>query len=158
MDRKNSQWDKGAAGNAGVYITAWHLSRAGFAVAVTSRNMKGPDIVAVAEDGEAYSIQVKAGSLQSQDIPFGLGPITVREPWWVIVTHAMSDTPTLYVLTRDEMQRYLVLDSGVRSGKSDEMRTWWFPATRLCRPGHLDELVHCRDAWQKLNSRDLQSA
>ena len=124
IDRKNNQWDKGTAGNAGVYIAAWHLSRAKFAVAVTSRNMKGPDIVAVSEDGEAFPIQVKARSQQSQDISFGLGPVTVREPWWVIVTHAMTDTPILYVLTRDEMQRSLVQDPGVRSGKPDELRTW----------------------------------
>ena len=150
IERKNNQWDKGATGNAGVYIAAWHLSRAGFAIAVTSRNMRGPDLIAVRETGETYPIQVKAGSDQSQDIAFGLGPVTIREPWWVIVTHAMSDNPTLYVLSRDEMQANLVQDNGARSGKPIDERKWWFPATRLCRPGHPAELVHCRDAWQKL--------
>jgi hypothetical protein len=150
VEQISGQWAKGLAGNAGVYLASWHLSRAGFAVAITSRNMKGPDIIAISDSGQTFAIQVKAGSQQVQDIDFGIGPVEVREPWWIIVSHVMSDNPALYLLSRDEMQRNLYQDPGTRSGKPQEQRKWWLPATRLCRLGHSQELTECRDAWHKL--------
>ena len=145
------QWNKGLAGNAGVYLAAWQLSRVGFAVAVTSRNMKGPDLIAINEESESFSIQVKASAGLIQDVSFGLGPVTVREPWWIFVAHAMTSTPAFYVLSRENVVANLGQDSGVRSRKAAEERLWWFPARNRCRPGHIDELIEYRDAWHKLH-------
>jgi hypothetical protein len=148
-----ADWSKGLSGNAGLFFAAMQASKAGFAVAVTSRNMEGPDLILLDKEGNTYPLQVKSFAGKAEDVSgFGKGvePNPVREPYWAFVAGAMTDSPRCYVLTREQVAAKLGQDPGTRSGKPAEERLWWFGARRFCKAEHPDELVDCIDAWRKL--------
>lgn len=122
-------------GNAGVNYVAWQLSRRGWHVLHTVRNIRGADLYVTDVDGTAFfGIQSKASASRN---PIGLGQNLddLRSEWWVITTQANSDDPICYILKIDEVRRLAKQDKN--GGK------WWL--------AHRDYGQNeFKDAWSRI--------
>jgi hypothetical protein len=139
-----ANWEKGITGNAAIFSAAHALTTANFNVLLTSRNMKGPDLIAISENDNVYQIQVKGFKAAIQDVSLakGLDRPTIREPNWIFVCQAMSITPVIYVLNRNQITEYVGQDSGFRSGKSAEERQWWIGIRKPIKAGVFDHSIN----------------
>lgn len=137
-------------GNVGVYHVARELSRHGWNVLLTVRNARGADLYAISQSERlVVPIQVKAHSAKPNDIRLGLYPENLVTPWWVIVAFAGTGEPVSYVVPLADIIALKVRDSGVRSGKLEHERLWWFSQHNFT-PGSDRELIDAREAWLRL--------
>ena len=99
MDVRSSQ----ATGNAAMHYVAWQLSKRGWNVMPTTRNAKGSDLYC-ANDAETVIFGVQSKGLSKRD-PVGLGTKlgNLRSDWWIITINAKTDTPTCFILRRQEV-------------------------------------------------------
>jgi hypothetical protein len=141
---------KQLVGNTGVYHVARELSRHQWNVLLTVRNARGADLYAISQSERVVvPIQVKAHAAKPNDIPLGLSPDGFVTPWWVIVAFAGAAQPVSYVISLFDILKLKVRDPGVRSGKPEEQRMWWF-TRHYFTPGHQRELLDAREAWHRL--------
>lgn len=90
-------------GNVGMYYTCFKLSQLGLNVMPTSRNAKGPDVVAYTADGcRFFTFQVKAMS-KLANINLGASLESVRSSWWVVIFGVNKEAQSL-ILTPDEVK------------------------------------------------------
>ena len=137
-------------GNVGVYHVARELSRDGWNVLLTVRNARGADLYAISQSERfVVPIQVKAHSAKPNDIRLGLYPENLVTPWWVIVAFAGTGEPVSYVVPLADIIALKVRDPGVRSGKLEHERLWWF-SRHYFTPGSDRELIDAREAWLRL--------
>lgn len=139
MDVKTSQ----ATGNAAMHYVAWQLSKRGWNVMPTTRNAKGSDLYC-ANDAETVIFGVQSKGLSKRG-PVGLGTNlgNLRSDWWIITINAKSDTPTCFILRRQE-----VVDLCFHSdpGKSrNGVQSYWL------QPKAYDQ-EQFRDAWHRLST------
>ena len=89
-------------GNLGMYYACYQLSKIGLNVLPTSRNAKGADVIAYAEDQKTFfTIQVKAMTKLS-NISLGESLENVDCDWWIIVFDVYEE-PKAYILKRQEI-------------------------------------------------------
>lgn len=137
-------------GNVGVYHVARELSRHGWNVLLTVRNARGADLYAISQSERlVVPIQVKAHSAKPNDIQLGLYPENLVTPWWVVVAFAGTSEPICYVVSLAEIMELRLRDPGVRSGKPEVERIWWF-SRHYFTPGGDRELSDAREAWLRL--------
>jgi hypothetical protein len=137
-------------GNAGVYHVARELSRHSWNVLLTVRNARGADLYAISQSERlVVPIQVKAHTAKPNDIELGLNPERFVTPWWVVVAFAATTEPVSYVVSLADILELKVRDPGIRSGKPEDQRKWWF-SRHYFTPGNVRELTDARDAWHRL--------
>jgi hypothetical protein len=142
-------------GNAGVYHVARELSRHKWNVLLTVRNARGADLYAISQsERTVVPIQVKAHSGKPNDVQLGLNPDRFVTPWWVVVANAATEEPACYVFSLEDIMRLKYRDPGVRSGKPEEERIWWFHR-HYFTPGHDREALDAREAWGKLGDPSI---
>lgn len=92
-------------GNIGLYYVCYRLSRFGWNAMPTARNARGIDVLAYSQDGSrTVTVQVKALSKRNP-VPIGAKTDALIADFVVIVGGAQGDSPTAYVLTKDEAIR-----------------------------------------------------
>ena len=122
-------------GNAGLYYSAWQLSRRGWHVMPTVRNARGSDLIVVNDDETVFlGIQSKALS-KRQAVGLGKSIDDLRSDWWIITVHANTDAPICYVMPLDEVRASAKQD---RNGGA-----WWLD------PPAYDRLEF-REAWARI--------
>ncbi|MFM0305745.1 hypothetical protein PQR05_37810 [Paraburkholderia sediminicola] len=122
-------------GNAGLNYAAWQLSRRGWHVMPTVRNIRGSDLIVTdAEETQFFGVQSKALSKRNA-VPLGKSLDSLRSTWWVITVHANADHPICYVLARDEVKRLSTQDANGGA--------YWLSASAYDR----DEF---REAWDRI--------
>jgi len=87
-----------------LFHVSWELARRGWHVTLTVRNARGADLY-VADDAEAviHPIQSKALAKRSP-VPLGKSLAKLRSPWWALTVNALSEKPTCYIMTLDEVK------------------------------------------------------
>jgi hypothetical protein len=91
-------------GNAGLNYAAWQLSRRGWHVMLTIRNARGSDLVVSNRDEMIFfGVQSKALSKRSA-VALGQDISCLQSEWWIITTHANSDSPICYIMKREEVR------------------------------------------------------
>lgn len=129
---------KQITGNAALHYAAWQLSRRGWNVMATTRNARGSDMFIIGEDETvSYGIQSKAQTGRN-DVGLGERIDNLQSEWWIITHEAKSDSPTCYILRRQEVRDLAVRDKG---GK----RKYWLKPVAFQR----DEF---REAWDRIGS------
>jgi hypothetical protein len=99
-----SSYRNSMTGNAGLNYAAWQLSRRGWHVLPTIRNVRGSDlIVADADETVFFGIQSKALSKRNA-VPLGRSIDSLRSAWWIITVNANSDHPICFVMSVQEVQ------------------------------------------------------
>ena len=137
-------------GNIGVYHVARELSRQGWNVLLTVRNARGADLYAISQSERiVVPIQVKAHTAKPNDIELGLNPERLVTPWWVVVAFAQTENPISYVVSLTDILALKIQDPGVRSGKAEHERKWWF-SRHYFTPASDRELIEAREAWHRL--------
>ena len=90
-------------GNAGLYLTCYHLSRLGWNAMPTARNARGTDVVVYSSDSKRYlGIQVKSLNKRAP-VPLGKSLENIMGDFWVIINRVISE-PTFFILTPDEIK------------------------------------------------------
>jgi len=90
-------------GNIGMYYTCFKLSQLGLNVMPTSRNAKGPDVIAYTADrGRFFTFQVKAMS-KLANINLGGSLDLPQATWWVVIIGVQGE-PKALILTPDEIR------------------------------------------------------
>ena len=124
-------------GNAGLNFAAWQLSRRGWHVMPTVRNIRGSDLIVTdAEETQFFGVQSKALS-KRHAVPLGKSLDSLRSTWWIITVHANADQPICYVLTREEVKRLSTQDANGGA--------YWLSASAYDR----DEF---REAWHRIGT------
>lgn len=106
-------------GNAALFATARAMSILGWNVLITSRNAKGPDILAYDDVGQSITVQVKGSSSDSKRRGFGVLTSTKDRPvarneidakvranassFWIFVRNAMSAQPIFFIMSPEEI-------------------------------------------------------
>lgn len=122
-------------GNAGVNYVAWQLSRRGWHVLQTVRNIRGSDLYATDVDGTVFfGVQSKASASQNP-VGLGLNLDDLRSEWWVITTLVNADVPVCYVLRLEEVRRLAKQDKN--GGK------WWLGTREYCQ-------ADFRENWNRI--------
>ncbi len=122
-------------GNAGVNYVAWQLSRRGWHVLQTVRNIRGSGLYATDVDGTVFfGVQSKA-SAEQHPIALGTNLDDLRSEWWIITTHANSDHPICYVLKINDVRRLAKQD---RNGGK-----WWLDHREYGQDAF-------REAWNRI--------
>lgn len=139
MDVKSSQ----ATGNAAMHFVAWQLSKRGWNVMPTTRNAKGSDLYC-ANDAETVIFGVQSKGLSKRD-PVALGTKlgNLRSDWWIITINAKTDTPTCFILKRQE-----VVDLCSQSDPAKSLNgvpSYWLQPKAYDQP-------QFRDAWHRLST------
>jgi len=96
-----------------------------------------------------HPIQIKSHAGKPLDTSLGLRPHTYTTPWWVFVAYALSSEPICYVFSLEEIRARMGQDSGIRSGKAESERQFWF-SRRYYTPDSDLEMLEARNAWQRL--------
>jgi hypothetical protein len=137
LDVKSAQ----ATGNAALFHVAWELARRGWNVMPTPRNAKGSDLYC-SNDDESIVFGVQSKGL-SRRAPVGLGPDlrNLRSQWWIITVNVMTDDPTCYVLTREEVEALCHRSDPARS-RTGAISHWLQPRA-YDRPAF-------REGWDRL--------
>lgn len=116
-----------------MYYTCFKLSQLGLNVMPTSRNAKGPDVVAYTADGARFfTFQVKAMSKLS-NVNVGLTLSAVRAMWWVLIV-GVGDDPKALILTPDE----------VRNSCREYQQKFWAQGAQLSK------INDANDNWQRV--------
>ena len=133
---------KHITGNAALHYVAWQLSRRGWHVMATTRNARGSDMFIVSSDETvSYGVQSKAQSGRN-DVGLGENLDKLQSEWWIITHEAKSDSPTCYILRKQEVRDLSVRDRG---GK----RKYWLKPTAF-------QQDKFREAWHRISGlRDL---
>lgn len=98
-------------GNAGLNYAAWQLARRGWHVLPTIRNARGSDLIVTdADETVFFGVQSKALSKRNA-VPLGKSLETLGSAWWIITINAHSDSPTCFVMARQEVQRLASQDA-----------------------------------------------
>jgi hypothetical protein len=127
-------------GNAGLYLTCYHLSRLGWNVMPTARNARGIDIVAYDRGGTDFlGIQVKTLS-KADPVPLGTSIENLMGDFWVVVNRLATD-PTSYILEPGEVEKL-----AHRGGTEGSYSYWLQP-----REYGADEF---REAWDRIGRGD----
>jgi hypothetical protein len=122
-------------GNAGLNYAAWQLSRRGWHVMPTIRNMRGSDLIVTdAQEAQFFGIQSKALS-KRHAVPLGRSLDALRSAWWIVTVHVNTDHPVCYVLARQEVQQLATRDRNEGA--------YWLSASSYDR----DEF---REAWHRI--------
>jgi hypothetical protein len=126
-------------GNAGLHYAAWQLSRRGWHILPTVRNMRGSDLIVTnADETHFFGIQSKALSKRTA-VPLGKSLDTLRSHWWIITVGANDNAPCCYIMTRAEVKRLATTD---QSGGAS-----WLSAAAYDRN-------EFRDAWERIGAAD----
>lgn|GEM_PF-1415779 len=134
--RKRSQYQNAMVGNAGLNFAAWQLSRRGWHVLPTIRNARGSDLyVTNGDETVFFGLQSKALSRRSA-VPLGKDGDALRSDWWVITINACTNSPTCFIIRKEEVKALAVVDKNGAGGR------WLDP-----RAYDRDEY---RDAWDRL--------
>lgn len=124
-------------GNAGLNFAAWQLSRRGWHVMPTVRNMRGSDLIVTdSEETQFFGVQSKALS-KRHAVPLGKSLSGLCSRWWIITVHANTDEPICYVLTREEVKRLSTQDANGGA--------YWLSASAYDR----DEF---KEAWHRIGT------
>ena len=109
----------------------------------TTRNAKGSDLFC-ANDSESVIFGVQSKGL-SKRAPVALGTDLgkLRSDWWIITINAKSDTPTCFILRRQEVIDLCFYSDPMKS--RDGVRSFWL------QPKAYDQAIF-RDAWHRLSS------
>jgi hypothetical protein len=122
-------------GNAGLYDAAWQLTRRGWHVMPTIRNVRGSDLIVTNSD-ETMFFGVQSKALSKRDpVPLGLDLDRLRSDWWIITVNARTESPTCYVLNLAEIK-----ELAFHSKKGD---------SKWLQPPSYDRLEF-REAWHRL--------
>jgi hypothetical protein len=137
VDVKSSQ----ATGNAAMHYVAWQLSKRGWHVMPTMRNAKGSDLYC-ANDAESVVFGVQSNGLSKRDL-VGLGTNldNLRSQWWIITINAKSDSPTCFVMERQEVVDLCAASDAAKSHNG--VISYWLS------PKAYDQ-EQFRDAWHRL--------
>jgi hypothetical protein len=128
-------------GNAGLFYTAWQLTRRGWHVMPTIRNARGSDLIVVNDDETVFlGVQSKAVSKRNA-IGLGLSLDKLRSEWWVITVFASLDEPICFILSLDEVKQ------NAGRNKGGDQGYWLNPPQYDC-----DEY---RNAWHRLGAPDV---
>lgn len=119
-------------GNAGVNYAAWQLSRRGWHVLHTVRNVRGADLYVTDSDGTVFfGVQSKASAARNP-IGLGLNLDDLRSEWWIVTVDANSDHPICYVMKIEEVRELAKQDKnggkwwlGTRDYARDEFKESW---------------------------------
>jgi len=130
---------KHLTGNSGLYHVARELSRRGWHVMPTVRNAKGADLYAASED-ESIVLPIQSKALSKRDpVPLGTSLDNLRSHWWIITVNAVSDLPTCYVMTLDEVKAAAHRGVSPKTGKI----SYWLPPK-------LYSAEEYKEAWHRL--------
>lgn len=70
----------------------------------TVRNARGADLYAASDD-EARVLPIQSKALADKfAAPLGNNIEKLRSPWWIVTVNVLSDRPTCYILTLDEVK------------------------------------------------------
>ncbi len=128
--------DAQVVGNAGLYLTCYHLSLLGWNAMPTARNARGIDIVVYSRDSKRYrGIQVKSLSKRAP-VPLGKSLDNIMGDFWVIINRVILE-PTFFILTPDEIKER------AHRGEKDGRVSYWLQP----KDYELDEF---RGAWQRI--------
>ncbi len=101
----------------------------------TVRNARGSDLIVTdAEETVFFGIQSKALNKRNA-VPLGTSLDSLRSEWWIITTHANSDSPICYILTLDEVKQ--------RASQDKNGGAYWL------EPRAYDQEIF-REAWGRL--------
>ncbi len=132
--------DAQLVGNAGLYLTCFHLSLLGWNTMPTARNARGIDIVAYSRSGSRFlGIQVKTLSKRNP-VPLGTSLDKLMGDFWVIVNRMATD-PTVFILSPSEVKRL------AHRGEKDGRISYWLQPTSY----DTDEF---RGAWDRIGRGD----
>lgn len=135
--RPGASYKNSMTSNAGVNYAAWQLSRRGWHVMATVRNIRGSDLYVTDSDGTVFfGVQSKASDTRNP-VGLGLNLDDLRSEWWVITTEANSDHPVCYVMKIEEVRQLAKQDKN--GGK------WWLGFREYAR----DEF---REAWARISN------
>lgn len=130
-------------GNAGLFHEAHQLSRHGWQVTLTVRNARGADLYIASENEQViHAIQSKALS-KIMPVPLGASLAALRSPWGIITTDALSDSPSCYLLTLDEVKSAASEYAKAGGGKS-----YWLRPQAYVLPQY-------HEAWHRLSEPRL---
>lgn len=128
--------DAQLVGNAGLYLTCFHLSLLGWNAMPTARNARGIDIVAYSRRGSRFlGIQVKTLSKRNP-VPLGTSLDNLMGDFWVIVNRIAIE-PTIFILRPSEVKRL------AHRGEKDGRVSYWLQLTSY----DTDEF---RGAWDRI--------
>ncbi len=132
--------DAQLVGNAGLYLTCFHLSLLGWNVMPTARNARGIDIVAYSRRASRFlGIQVKTLSKRNP-VPLGTSLDKLMGDFWVIVNRIATD-PTVFILRPREVKRL------AHRGEKDGKVSYWLQPKSY----DTDEF---RGAWNRIGRGD----
>lgn len=127
-------------GNIGMFYTCFKLSQLGLNVMPTSRNAKGPDVVAYTADGSRFfTFQVKAMSKLS-NINVGSSLDSLRTTWWAVIFEVRG-VPKSLVLTPNE----------VKTSCREYQGTYWAQGCELVR------IENAFNHWERVLSDEYLS-
>ncbi len=113
-------------GNIGLFYACYRLSRIGWNAMPTTRNARGIDIIAYSPDASRFiSIQVKSLS-KASPVPLGKTLDGIKGDWWVIVSNAMSELPSAFIMLPNEVKK-----EAHRGEKDDRVSYWLQPADTI---------------------------
>ena len=107
-------------GNAGLFYVCHRLSALGWNAMPTSRNARGVDVMCFSLDGKRkLLLQVKSLSRPRPPVPLGKDTEKLMGDYWVVVTKALTEKPTCYILTPDQVKRL------AHKGQKDGRISYW---------------------------------
>jgi hypothetical protein len=126
-----------------MHYVAWQLSKRGWNVMPTTRNAKGSDLYC-ANDAETVIFGVQSKGLSKRD-PVGLGTKlgNLRSDWWIITINAKMDTPTCFILKRQEVVDLCSQSDPAKSRNG--VPSYWLQPKAYDQP-------QFRDAWHRLSA------
>lgn len=126
-----------------MHYVAWQLSKRVWNVMPTMRNAKGSDLYCT-NDAETIMFGVQSKGL-SKRAPVGLGLNLdiLRSDWWIITINAKSDSPTCFILRRQEVVDLCTASDPAKSRGG--VASYWLS------PKAYDQ-ARFKDAWHRLGA------
>jgi hypothetical protein len=129
-------------GNIGLFYVCYRLSKMGWNAMPTSRNARGIDIIAYSSDALRFiGIQVKSLS-KASPVPLGKTLDGIKGDWWIIVSNAMSEFPSAFIMLPHEVKK-----DAHRGEKNDRVSYWLQP-----REYNQDRF---REKWDRLEPSNV---
>jgi hypothetical protein len=126
-------------GNVGLFYTCYRLSRLGWNVMPTTRNVRGIDIVAYSQDAaRKITIQVKSLSKRSP-VPLGTTLDRLYADFVVICRYVSREQPECFVLTSPEAKQ--LSHRGIKDGKV----SFWLQPRQY-------ESSQFHESWERIGS------
>ena len=121
-------------GNAGLFYVCHKLSALGWNAMPTSRNARGVDVICFSMDGKRkLLLQVKSLSRQKPPVPLGKDTEKLMGDYWVIVTEALTEKPSCYILTPHQVQRM------AHRGEKDGRISYWLQPKQYAVQDYLEK-------------------